>query len=104
MHGFNWTNSIIYFAGSGNSRSYRLDADKYKKVKNLRLIPGTILFGEFVKEKVESAIEQDVERYSLHVIDALRLGEFDLANLPFTERLVFWRRSVCLIILVFVVD
>lgn len=57
-------------------------------MKKLRLVPGTILFGELVREKVESTIENQIECYSLHVIDALRLGEFNVADLPFSERLV----------------
>lgn len=74
--------------GSENSKSYKFNTKKYNKVKRLKLIPGTILFGELVKEKIPSTTENETERYSLHVIDALRLGEFNIANLPYNERLV----------------
>lgn len=77
---------IHFFVGSGNSKSYKLEANKYSRVKNLKLIPGTVLFAELVREKVDSLIETETERYSLHVIDALRLGEFSLADLSFNER------------------
>jgi len=61
------------------------------KGKKLQLVRGTLLFGEIVKEEVveksPDGYECEVQRQSLHVIDALRLGGTSLADLPFSERL-----------------
>lgn len=50
----------------------------------MNLIRGTVLFGELVKELTN----KDDQKYNkcLHVIDALRLGETSLADLPYQER------------------
>lgn len=54
----------------------------------MHLVPGTLLFAELVKEniKLKSTRDESVEKYSLHVIDALRLGNTSLADLTFNER------------------
>lgn len=55
----------------------------------MQLSKGTLLYGEFVREKV--ALKEDpnseLYKYSLHVIDALQLGEKKLLNVKYTERL-----------------
>lgn len=62
-------------------------------MKNLHLVRGTVLYGEFVKEKIhsksqssDSEAENECYRYSLHVIDALRLGDQSVTELKFHER------------------
>ncbi|KAF2902960.1 hypothetical protein ILUMI_03229 [Ignelater luminosus] len=82
------TNICNFYAGVGGSRVYRLQRYKWVKVKHLKLIRGTLLYGEMVKETVAiQECEKLVQKHSLHVIDALRLGDTSLADLPFKERL-----------------
>lgn len=87
------TNICNFYAGVGGSRVYRLQRYRWVKVKKLQLIRGTLLFGEMVKESVvqrsctSPQFERLVQRQSLHVIDAMRLGDTSLADLPFNERL-----------------
>lgn len=75
------------------SKVYRLQINKWVKVKNLQLCKGTVLYGELVKEisslksdEIFAPNEKHKYRYTLHVIDALQLGEKSLANLRFKER------------------
>lgn len=69
---------------------YRLQGNKWVRVKNLHLVRGTILYGELVKEKhyMENGAGKMGLKYSLHVIDALRLGDLYLTDLKFEERCV----------------
>lgn len=82
----------VLYQGVGGSRVYRLQRYKWVKVKKLQLIRGTLLFGEMVKETViersteSQECEKLIQKHSLHVIDALRLGDTSLADLPFKER------------------
>lgn len=84
---------FLTFLGIGSSKVYRLQRNKWTKVKNVKLCNGTLLYAEFVKEqlqprsqKTKLATSECYCKYSLHVIDALRLGDKSLANLRFTER------------------
>lgn len=59
----------------------------------MQLCKGTVLYGEFVKEVNEiktdgsnTLNEKRRNRYALHVIDALQLGEQSLGNMRFKER------------------
>jgi ATP-dependent DNA ligase len=76
----------------GLSKAYRLQCNKWVKVKNLQLCRGTLLYGELVKEKSFSNNNSDEEaekeeyKFSLHVIDAIQLGDHNLSNLNFEER------------------
>ncbi|KAG5882165.1 hypothetical protein JTB14_002889 [Gonioctena quinquepunctata] len=83
--------NINFYAAVGPSKVYRLQGKKWLRVRNLELCRGTLLYGEFVKEMVHKAQSNNEEtiKYSLHVIDALRLGEKSLEDLPFDERLKF---------------
>lgn len=60
----------------------------------MKLVQGTLLYGEMVKERIVQKepgacnYKKEKQRQSLHVIDALRLGDTSLADLPLTERLV----------------
>ncbi|CAG9816211.1 unnamed protein product [Phaedon cochleariae] len=90
MYSSEKTSNDNIYAATGNSKSFRLQKKKWVRVKNIHLCKGTLLFGEFVKEKCTTKIEgQEVEglRYSLHVIDALRLGDTNLGKMSFIERL-----------------
>ncbi|VEN43647.1 unnamed protein product [Callosobruchus maculatus] len=84
------TNHCNFYVGLSSSKVYRLQRNKWVKVKNLALGRGTVLYGEFVKESVKlknrNAEEKCSFRYSLHVIDALQLGDKSLMNLSFKER------------------
>lgn len=53
---------------------------------NLKLVEGTILYGELVKEYNVSEGFQEIETKCLHVVDALRLGDIALSDLSFNER------------------
>lgn len=65
---------------------YRLLKYKWVRVKNLNLVCGTLLYGELVKENSHNKNFDVTEIKSLHVIDALRLGDISLADLSFDER------------------
>lgn len=65
---------------------YRLQKHKWVKVKNMQLVEGTLLYGEMVKEHSLMKDCECFENKSLHVIDALRLGNTRLADFSFTER------------------
>ncbi|XP_063919988.1 cap-specific mRNA (nucleoside-2'-O-)-methyltransferase 1 isoform X2 [Zophobas morio] len=82
------TNICNFYAGVGFSKVYRLQYNKWVRVKNLQLIRGTLLYGELVKEKyyAKDSSDQPQYKYSLHVIDALRLGDLNLADLDFEQR------------------
>lgn len=62
---------------------------------------GTLLYGEWVKEKVimeHSSSSEIMHRHSLHVIDALRLGDLKLTDIKFEERYViikFYYNELC---------
>nr|CAH7758069.1 unnamed protein product [Callosobruchus chinensis] len=85
------TNHCNFYVGISSSKVYRLQRNKWVKVKNLTLGRGTVLYGEFVKEGVKlknkDAGENCSFRYSLHVIDALQLEDKCLMNLSFKERM-----------------
>lgn len=77
----------------GNSHAHKINSDgSYSRVKNLYLPFGTLLLGEFVRESEE--LEDDdtcvtkKDKYSLHVIDAFKLGEMKLEDMSFRERCV----------------
>nr|XP_023021748.1 cap-specific mRNA (nucleoside-2'-O-)-methyltransferase 1 isoform X2 [Leptinotarsa decemlineata] len=79
--------NIHFYAAVGSSRVFRLQKTEWTKLKNLQLCMGTLLYGEFVKERViNETKENSTFRYSLHVIDALRLGDKNVFELTFTER------------------
>lgn len=79
-------NRTNFYAGIGNSKVYRLQNFKWVKVKDLELVQGTLLYGEFVKETSISESNKVSHRYSLHIIDAVFLGSMDLQGLTFQER------------------
>ncbi|CAH1979734.1 unnamed protein product [Acanthoscelides obtectus] len=85
------TNHCNFYVGITSSKVYRLQRNKWVKVKNLALGRGTVLYGEFVKETVKlknrNAEEKCSFRYSLHVIDALQLADKSLTDLSFNERM-----------------
>lgn len=61
-------------------------------MKNLKLSPGTILYGEIVKETLRydlTDVDSDHYRPCLHIIDAMYLGDTCLTELAFSERWVF---------------
>ncbi|KAF5272716.1 hypothetical protein FQA39_LY07743 [Lamprigera yunnana] len=83
------TNICNFYAGVGDGKVYRLQCFKWVKVKKLQLIRGTLLYGELVNERVLEKVGDQVKeatRQSLHVVDALRLGDISLADLTFRER------------------
>lgn len=81
--------SCCIYAGVSNSKVLKLVGNRWIKTRNIRLNRGTLLYGEMVKEKCISMQEgTETEKLSLHVIDALRLGETSLADLSFPERIV----------------
>lgn len=63
---------------------YRFQRNRWVKVKGVELVRGTVLFAELVREFTGE--DDTSNRKSLHVIDALRLGETSLADLPYHER------------------
>ncbi|KAK4873141.1 hypothetical protein RN001_015170 [Aquatica leii] len=84
------TNICNFYVGVGDSRVYRWQCSKWVRIKKLLLIRGTLLYGEMINEKVLKKVDDEVKevtRRSLHVIDALRLGDTSLADLPLRERL-----------------
>lgn len=83
------TNICNFYAAmdDSNSNVCRLQQSNWVNVKKLKLIAGTILFGEIVKETVVKDNGKKAIKRSLHVIDALRLGHKCIANLSFTERM-----------------
>lgn len=77
----------------GSSKAYRLQRNKWVKVKNLQLCKGTLLYGECVRENIEpkptkseATNQESYYKYTLQVIDALRLGDQSLSNMRFEER------------------
>lgn len=80
----------LNFLGVSVSKVYRLQKHKWVRIKNVQLSRGTLVYGEFVKEKctTKSLQDQEIEyiQYSLHIIDALQLGEQNLSDLDFSER------------------
>ncbi|KAB0797706.1 hypothetical protein PPYR_08699 [Photinus pyralis] len=81
------TNICTFYSAMDDSNVCRLQQSNWVNVKKLKLIAGTILFGEMVKETVVEDNGRKTRKRSLHVIDALRLGHKSIANLPFTERM-----------------
>lgn len=77
------------FSGLGAGKSFRFLNGKWSKISHLNLVKGTLLFGEFVEEicTYHSGYEGFEKRYSLHVVDANRLGDMDLRNYTYLERL-----------------
>lgn len=73
-----------FITGLGKNRVYRYQRSKWVRVKCVKLVRGTVLFGELVKEFASKASRK--YKKSLHVIDALRLGDTSLADLPYQER------------------
>lgn len=87
-------NSCLFLSGTGFSKVYRLQNSRWVKVKDLELITGTLLFGEFVKETSLLKNDEIITKYSLHVLDAAYLGSMDLQSFTFQERYItyfhFW--------------
>ncbi|KAK9891380.1 hypothetical protein WA026_014623 [Henosepilachna vigintioctopunctata] len=52
----------------------------------LNLTKGTLLYGEIVDEAIQSEDNNSSSRMSLHIIDAVCLGDKDMSKLPFDER------------------
>ncbi|XP_066148477.1 cap-specific mRNA (nucleoside-2'-O-)-methyltransferase 1 [Euwallacea fornicatus] len=81
---------LNYFAGVGYSKVYRLQSKKWLQVNHLKLVKGTLLYGELVKESYYHLNSRELKtRYSVHVIDAMFLGSLDIRNYTFPERLKF---------------
>lgn len=76
-----------FYAALDDSNVCRLQQSKWVKVKKLKLIAGTVLFGEMIKEKIVEDNGRKTIKQSLHVIDALRLGHKSLVNLSFSKRM-----------------
>lgn len=77
----------LKFPGVGCSKVYKYQNSKWTRVKlDFKLVEGTILYGEIVQEHNISEKLEAHEKRSLHVIDALRLGDTSLADLSFAER------------------
>lgn len=76
------------FSGLGAGKSVRFLNGKWNKISHLNLVRGTLLFGEFVKEicTYHAGYQGFETRYSLHVIDAIRLGDMDLRSYTYLER------------------
>lgn len=75
------------FVATADRKIVKLHNHVWLKIKNLKLIKGTILFGEVVMEKCLDKGTAREEVKSLHVIDAIRLGDTIIVDLPFKERL-----------------
>lgn len=83
------SNNCHIFAGVGAMSAYKLQNRKWVNVKGLKLVKGTLLFGEIVTEiSSQAETTEKLEVKTLHVIDALRLGDISLADLDFQERSV----------------
>lgn len=84
---WHWLELVTRFSGLGG-KSVRFLNGKWKKITHLNLVRGTLLFGEFVKEicTYHPGYEGFETRYSLHVIDAIRLGDMDLRHYTYLER------------------
>ncbi|XP_066255913.1 cap-specific mRNA (nucleoside-2'-O-)-methyltransferase 1 [Euwallacea similis] len=81
---------LNYFAGVGHSKVYRLQSKKWLQVNHLKLVKGTLLYGELVKETYCHLNSRELKtRYSVHVIDAMFLGSLDIRNYTFLDRLKF---------------
>ncbi|XP_018567759.1 cap-specific mRNA (nucleoside-2'-O-)-methyltransferase 1 isoform X2 [Anoplophora glabripennis] len=93
MYGSRKYNNCCIYAAVGASKVYRLQRKRWVKVKNLQLVKGTLLYGELVKEwnifRKDISVDPDAQSYkqSLHVVDALRLGDTNMSNLKFKERM-----------------
>ncbi|KAJ8919707.1 hypothetical protein NQ315_006235 [Exocentrus adspersus] len=93
MHSSIQSNNCCFYAGVGSTKAYRLQRRKWVRVKNLHLVKGTLLYGELVKEvnvfnkSVDVNSDAQSTRFSLQVVDALRLGDKSLSNLRFKERM-----------------
>ncbi|XP_044746355.1 cap-specific mRNA (nucleoside-2'-O-)-methyltransferase 1 isoform X2 [Coccinella septempunctata] len=81
-------NKCNIYAGFG-SKTCRWQDKGWVKIKNLKLSPGTILYGEIVKETLTFDIadeDSDHYRHCLHIIDAMYLGDICLTELSFSNR------------------
>lgn len=81
------TNNCNFYAALDDSNVCRFQQSKWVKVKKLKLIAGTVLFGEMIREKIVEDSGRKTIKQSLHVIDALRLGDKSLMNLSFSKRM-----------------
>ncbi|XP_057661537.1 cap-specific mRNA (nucleoside-2'-O-)-methyltransferase 1 isoform X4 [Diorhabda carinulata] len=83
------TNNCNFYTGT-NGKVYRFQKGKWIKIKNIQLCNGTVVYAEFVNEKCVTRVNgnkrSENTRYSLHIIDGLRLGERNLADLTFSQR------------------
>ncbi|CAG9855807.1 unnamed protein product [Phyllotreta striolata] len=83
-------NNCNFYASTSYSKVYRLQNQKWVKIKNIQLSKHTLCYGEFVKEtcitKSETNNEIENVRYSLHIIDAIQLGDCNLTNMNFSKR------------------
>lgn len=74
--------------GLGSKFVYKFDVyhQKWERFKNIELVRGTICFGELVTEF--SKHDETIRLKTLHIIDALRLGETPLTQFSFKERYI----------------
>ncbi|KAK4874098.1 hypothetical protein RN001_013458 [Aquatica leii] len=82
------TNICNFYVDVGDSRVYRWQCSKWVRIKKLLLIRGTLLYREMINEKVLKKVDDEVKevtKRSLHVIDALRMGDTSLADLSLRE-------------------
>lgn len=84
---------MYVFLGVAHTKAFRYDKNTktWHRAKGLHLFPGTVLYGEMTKEIITTHQEDDnkFEKFSLHVIDAIKLGDVSLMDLPFNERSTF---------------
>ncbi|XP_060520578.1 cap-specific mRNA (nucleoside-2'-O-)-methyltransferase 1-like isoform X2 [Cylas formicarius] len=78
-------NSTTFFLGDNRSNVYKFVDRNWKYIPNILLTPGTLIYGDQVTEQVEMHDKQ-TEKLSLHVIDALFLGNDKLQESGFHER------------------
>ncbi|XP_046663611.1 cap-specific mRNA (nucleoside-2'-O-)-methyltransferase 1 isoform X1 [Homalodisca vitripennis] len=82
--------NIFFFLSVGRNKVFRLaKGNKYwtkAETSSLELSPGTLVFGELVQE-YQGEGKSQLKKTAFHIIDAISLGEENVSQLHYTERL-----------------
>lgn len=80
---------MIGFLGLGRNRVYKFNAKTFKWERDgnvsAELNPGTLVYGEVVKELRGEGVGQ-FKMSALHIVDGISIGYEVIATLDYTER------------------